>query len=166
MSLAGPAAGFVLCAVVYYSNRYFPWAATNKPLLLLYVYLYVVNLYWGIFNLLPVFPLDGGQVSREVCGSIWPRNGERIALEISIVIAGLLALYCLASAYGDDRGWLKELPGWFPRGSLWTAILFVMLAVQSYQVLQQVRWAQSHWQDPDDRPPWLPVLGSGRLFNL
>jgi Zn-dependent protease len=154
ISLAGPGAGFVLCAAVFYSNSFFAWADPKSlPLRLLYVYLYVVNLYWGIFNLLPVFPLDGGQVSREVCGSIWPRRGEQLALEISIVVAGLLAVYCLTSAYGADDRWPAFLREWFP-GSVWTAILFGMLAVQSYQVLQQMRWTHSHWEEPDDRAPW------------
>jgi len=154
ISLAGPGAGFVLLAVVYYSNHFFPWAGTSRPLLLLYVYLYVVNLYWGVFNLLPVFPLDGGQVCKEVCGAIWPRNGERIALEISIVVAGLCAFYCLASAFGAGGAWMEYVPSWFPQGSLWTALLFVLLAVYSYQALQQTRWTESHWDDSDDRPPW------------
>ncbi|HJZ59795.1 MAG TPA: site-2 protease family protein [Gemmataceae bacterium] len=154
ISLAGPAAGFILLAVVYYSNHFFRWAGPNEPLLLLYVYLYVVNLYWGIFNLLPIFPLDGGQVCKEVCGAIWPRNGERIALEISIVAAGLGAFYCLATAFGDRNGWLDFLPWWFPHGSIWTAVLFALLAVYSYQALQQVHWTESHWDDSDDRPPW------------
>ncbi|MDB5307781.1 MAG: Peptidase family [Gemmataceae bacterium] len=155
VALAGPFAGFVLCAVVYFSNYYFPWAANNLPLPVIYDSLYSVNLYWGLFNLLPVFPLDGGQVSREVCSFFSRRNGLRIALEISIAVGGLVALYSLGCELERRQGggWLSELPWWFPRGSYWTAFLFGILAFQSYQMLQQRRWAESHWDD-HDRTPW------------
>jgi hypothetical protein len=72
-------------------------------------------------------------------------------------VAGLICLYSLACEFESRRGdgWLLNLPWWVPRGSLWTAILFGMLAVQSYQLLQQARWMNSHWRDDDDDlPPW------------
>jgi Zn-dependent protease len=154
ISLAGPFAGFVLFGVVYLSNYYYRWADTNRFLNALYWCLFSVNLYWGIMNLLPVFPLDGGQVSHEVCSSIWRHRGFRIALQISIAVAALITLYSLACALNSRQlGWLDALPWWVPRGGWWTAILFGMLAYQSYDLLQRQRWSDAHWQD-DDRPPW------------
>ena len=46
-----------------------------------------------------------------------------------------------------------NLPWWFPRGSIFTAILFAMLAVQNYQLLQEVGRAV-YYEAPDDRVPW------------
>ena len=159
VALAGPVAGFLLCGLVYASQHFGKWVPVDDRSALMWLYLYLVwvNLYWGVFNLLPVFPLDGGKVSQEVCGTIWRRNGLRVALEISIAVAGLVALYSLACEVERRQGggWLSMLPWWFPRGSFWTAILFAMLAVQNYQLLQQVRWTTGQWQDPDDdAPPW------------
>lgn len=157
ISLAGPVAGFLLCGAIYASEAFTPWADHNEPTFFLYWYLFGVNLYWGIFNLLPVVPLDGGRVSEEVCGIIWKRNGLRVALEISIAVAGLVALYCVACEMErrNGPGWLSNLPWWFPRGDFYTALLFGFLAAQSYQLLQRVGWMQSHWDDPnDDRPHW------------
>jgi Zn-dependent protease len=158
IALAGPLAGFVILAIVYFSDRYFPWALNHRYLFALYTSLFFINLYWGIMNLLPVVPLDGGRVSEEICGSLFRRNGLRVALEISLGVAGLICLYSLACEFESRRGdgWLLNLPWWVPRGSLWTAILFGMLAVQSYQLLQQARWMNSHWRDDDDDdlPPW------------
>src|SRR6185503_19320423 len=64
-TLAGPLAGFLLCGIVYATNQLTDWGsrANGKPISYLYWALFTVNLIWGIFNLLPVFPLDGGQVS-------------------------------------------------------------------------------------------------------
>lgn len=154
IALAGPVAGFLLCALVYFSNLFAPWAGISRPVASLYLYLVFINLVWGVFNLFPVFPLDGGRVAQEVCGAIWRRNGLRIALEISIGVAGLIALYSLACEFErrQDGGWFDAVP-WWARGTFWTAILFAMLAVQNYQLLQQVQWQRSHW-DSDDRPPW------------
>jgi stage IV sporulation protein FB len=157
VALAGPLAGFALCAAVYYSNAYlYPWALQGRPLFFLYAFLFLINLFWGVLNLLPVFPLDGGRVSMEVCAAVWRRRGARVALEVSIAVAGLVALYSLACEFERDRpdGFLAtNLPGWVPRGTFLTAILFGMLAYQSYQLLQQLRWAEVHWVD-DERPPW------------
>lgn len=155
VALAGPVAGFVLCGLVWGSNRLYPWAVQDPHLLVAYLWLFSINLYWGVFNLLPVFPLDGGQVSQEVCGGIWRRRGERIALQISFAVACLMAVYGVA-CYIDqkDRALLDWLPAWVPRAGMWTAILFGMLAAQSYQLLQQLARPSYYFEDADDRPPW------------
>lgn len=157
VSLAGPAAGFVLYGLVYGSNVAYPWAGRGAPHLAgwLYDQLVFVNLAWGLVNLLPVWPLDGGQVAEEVCSYFAPRTGRQVALQISVAVAGLLSAYSLACVVGLRQGaeWLTELPPWLPLGSPWTALLFGMLAYQSYQYLQQLRWTGSHWRE-DDAPPW------------
>jgi hypothetical protein len=49
----------------------------------------------------------------------------------------------------------SNLPDWFPRGTVWTGILFAVLAVQSYQLLKYRDWTEPHWDYADDnRPPW------------
>ncbi len=157
ISLAGPFAGFILCGLIYGSNKLTGWGVENGvPVAFLYVMLIVVNLYWGIFNLLPVFPLDGGQVSKELCEAKWRRRGLQAALKISIGVAAAVALYSLLCWIEMHRGGgpLNEiLPWWFPRGGVFTAILFAMLAVQSYQLLQQVGQGY-YYEAPDDKVPW------------
>ena len=98
-------------------------------------------------NLLPVWPLDGGQVCEEVCSYFSPRTGRRLALQISIAVAGAFCLYSIACMMSERQGaeWLNALPWWIPRGSLWTAFLFGLLAVQSYQVLDRVKSYESNW---------------------
>ncbi len=56
-------------------------------------FLMVVNLVWSLFNLLPIFPLDGGNVCREICTWFSPRNGVRLSAQIGAVLAGVLAAW-------------------------------------------------------------------------
>jgi Zn-dependent protease len=158
VSLAGPIAGFILCGLVYVTNEFSNWGGpkAQDPVQYLYRALLWVNLIWGIFNLLPVFPLDGGQVARELCEMRWRGRGLQFAFKISIAVAGVVAIYSLLCALEERSGGgplTDNLPWWVPRGSIFTAILFAMLAVQNYQFLQQVGRG-IYYEAPDDRVPW------------
>ncbi len=84
-----------------------------------------INVLWGTVNLLPIYPLDGGRISREVCQSFHPREGILLSLRISIVAAGLMSFVGLS---------------W---GSLLVVLFFGYLAYSSYQTLQ--RYQSSRW---------------------
>lgn len=147
VSLAGPGAGFVLAAVVWATNASTHWAATNLFTLLLYAQLLFINISWGLVNLLPVFPLDGGRVSQEVFTHLYGPRGTRVALQVSVWAAGAVAVYsllCMAK-FAPLMELLVQAPWWVPRGGLWTLVLFGVLAYQSYQLLQQLSWTDSHW---------------------
>jgi Zn-dependent protease len=104
-----------------------------------------INLYWPLFNLLPVWPLDGGMVSREICTGLSPRRGLQISLGLSIGVAGFIAIHALLA-----RGRGVPLVPYLPT-STYAAILFGLLAFQSWQLLQQVR---AYHPPVDDRLPW------------
>ncbi len=81
-----------------------------------------VNLFWGGINLMPVYPLDGGQVARQLWLRLDPIAGLRHSLWLSLVFAVLLAaagLFLLRSGY--------------------FFLLFGLLAFQSGQSLRRVR---------------------------
>jgi len=144
VSLAGPLAGFALAAFLYGLAHLTPWPVRGAPRELVFAYhlLILVNLYWGILNLMPVYPLDGGQVCREVCTWVWPGAGRWLSLQISLWTASLLTLYSLLGWWEQTRGGgplTQLLPDWVPIGSWWMALLFGMLAWQSYQLLLQER---------------------------
>jgi Zn-dependent protease len=108
-------------------------------------HLIFINLLWGLVNLLPVWPLDGGQISRDGCEGIWRERGLLISLGISLTVAGLLALHCLMAII--DRPLIP-----INIGSGYSMILFAALAVHSYQLYQQAlvkqdRWRDSSWDD-------------------
>jgi len=96
ISFAGPAAGFLLSAIAFAALIFLRESISEGNYLNQFLFvLCLIGIVWGIFNLLPVYPLDGGQISREICQMISPRNGIRVSLVISIIFAiglGLLAL--------------------------------------------------------------------------
>lgn len=116
VSLAGPAAGFCLAGltlgVAMYSGAHilFLWRSLVPTLFavppegivvaetstflwysLLNTLLHV-NFYWGLVNLLPIYPLDGGQVARALFEQRDPNDGRRKSLMLSVAVAVAIAL--------------------------------------------------------------------------
>ena len=78
-----------------------------------------VNIFWGFINLMPVYPLDGGNVARYILLQVDPIDGIRKSLWVSVITGGLIALVAF-----------------FLLHSVYMALLFGFLAFQSYQTLQ------------------------------
>lgn len=143
ISLAGPGAGFLFAALIVgllaatghrptYGWRfglpvefvpYKSFAMNYLVLDLLYV-----NIFWGLVNLLPIYPLDGGQISVEAFGLVNPRDGLRQALWLSVIVsagAGVFALVRLHDTF--------------------LAIFGAYLAYTSYVTLQSYFGAGGGW---------------------
>ncbi|MGZ9235011.1 MAG: site-2 protease family protein [Anaerolineales bacterium] len=139
ISLAGPLAGFSLAALVIFivtvmggsviTTRLFGFIPLpvnallpfgGRVLSVMISMLLWVNVFWGLFNLAPVYPLDGGSVTRNILIQAEPVDGVRKSLWISVIAGGLLALV-----------------GLFFFRSIFIALLFGLLAFQSYQSLQR-----------------------------
>ncbi len=134
VSLAGPAAGFLLYGVVLAAcyalaatgQGDFLFAPTRAGLVAREAAnnLLWINWVWTLFNLLPILPLDGGQVMRDVLGP-----GR---LQISRIIGAVCAVACCAwailsgryftaffmgfLAYANLRGDTRSLPGGVQQG--------------------------------------------------
>jgi Zn-dependent protease len=84
ISLAGPCAGFVLAAVVRWGlGPAFPRFGES----VVYTNLLYVNFGWGVLNLIPMLPLDGGNVMTHLLNAMTGGRGERPARIVSIVVA-------------------------------------------------------------------------------
>lgn len=90
-----------------------------------------INLFWGLLNLVPVWPLDGGQISADFF--TWWKGGAgyRFALGLSFLVAALIAVN---SVLAMNR--IVLIP-FLPLGSMFMVIMFGLLAVQSFQLLHQ-----------------------------
>jgi stage IV sporulation protein FB len=92
--------------------------AIDSPGLLILITFYIYpSIFWALLNLLPVMPLDGGQVMRS-CVQL---SGGNIlqALWVSVIVAGAVGFY--GFAYGET----------------YLGILFLMLGWTNFQTIQQ-----------------------------
>jgi Zn-dependent protease len=94
--------------------------AANQNLHGLLFDLLQVNTLWPLVNLLPVLPLDGGQIALQLWVQYDPWGGVLRALWLSVVTGGAVAVAALLG------------------GHLLIAILFASLAISSYGALQQM----------------------------
>lgn len=109
-------------------------------------YLDVINLFWALFNLLPIWPLDGGQISREFFEGAMGYRGTQAALWLSVAVAGLVALDALLAQTGR-----RFLPDHYPALDMYGAFFFLSLAAGSFQALQAEKARREGWHD---RLPW------------
>ncbi len=145
--LAGPGVQLLLAGAVWLAARPLLRAAPpdwRDPVVRTLAALLWINGFWALFNLLPIYPLDGGRVTREVCDVVAPGRGGIFAMGVSTLVCAGIALYILLSAAGKVPG----LP--YLGDSMFNALLFAWLAVNSYQALQ-IEQARQRW---DDRLPW------------
>lgn len=138
ITLAGPGAGFIFAALIIaivavlggsvITTRLFGFIPLplnallpfgGRVLSVMISMLLWVNVFWGLINLVPVYPLDGGNVTRNVLIQVDPIDGVRKSLWISVIAGGLLAL-----------------AGFIFMRSIFIALLFGLLAFQSFQALR------------------------------
>lgn len=152
VSAAGPAAQFILFGLTVAAMRYALPRLVDAPpgvfsvLSTSLLVLWYVNLFWPILNLLPIWPLDGGHISREVLSGLSARNGKLLSLQISGAVAGVLAVNALL-ALSREGG--ESLIPYAPVGTF-GAIFFGYFAVLSFQLYQEERasnqWIDDHWR--------------------
>jgi Zn-dependent protease len=83
-----------------------------------------INIMWGLLNLLPVWPLDGGRVSEIVLTYANGRDGPRWGHILSLLVAGVLA----AVAYSATN-------------DLFLTLFFAYFAIVNFQILQAIHRA-------------------------
>jgi Zn-dependent protease len=143
IAAAGPLAGFVLAAIligVLFAIRYPVHVSFGRPelinfdvpdihnyrLLNLIYFLLYINIFWGLLNLLPVYPLDGGQIARELFEKYEPHEGTLKSLWLSVITGGAVAVLGFL--------WFDEF--W---DRLFVALLFGSLAYFSYLAIRMYR---------------------------
>lgn len=88
VSFAGPALqillGFTTLGLIYYSGIEFPSNIDEFLKILM-----IISFYWAILNLLPIYPLDGGQMLGAALGN----RRQHITHIVSIVVAILVVIY-------------------------------------------------------------------------
>jgi Zn-dependent protease len=119
---AGCLAGFVLAGIAFSMLIMIdvPQQEGFNLLSLVEKFLYftmIVSIIWGIFNLIPIYPLDGGQISRKIFLFFSPRNGIVNSLILSMAAAIICIYFCMTA------------------GMFFGAILLGFFAYQNYMEL-------------------------------
>ena len=159
--IMGPGAGFLLMGLVLFlgvlvlgeGGRFWPFYLiqvhpmpswfTHLPVWLNYAIqwayndLLLINLIWGLFNLLPIYPLDGGQLANVFLTMHDRRQGPMRSYVLSMVAAGGIAIYL------------------YSIGETINALFIASLAFLNFQLFQASRYEQdsysSYGQDDDWR---------------
>ena len=110
ISFAGPGSGFLLTAVLVLGLHYlggYPLTVFDPswrdvvPLVNVPHHIYVtkflhfvfqISVMWGLLNLLPIYPLDGGQIAQQVFVLTNPQDAIRQSLILSVIVGGMMAL--------------------------------------------------------------------------
>jgi len=115
ISAAGPLAGFMLGALVWAVSQSVPPNA--EPWVHIAVWdLLWVNVGWGMLNLLPILPLDGGHIMLSLIQAVRGPRGARLAYVLSMAVS--LAV-CLAALRVH---------------MLWGAMLAAWMAYQNFRM--------------------------------
>jgi Zn-dependent protease len=109
LSLAGPAAGFLFAGIVWFIRRILPDILISRYLWAVMAFLLWINVVWGILNLLPILPLDGGNVMRTLVHRIQGNADDRLPLQISIGTGIVIFILAIVSRHF----WGAILCGWF-----------------------------------------------------
>ena len=124
IALAGPAANLFTAAVLWLALRHIPQFESLNQLIILYlVYVTNLSLVLGLFNLLPIYPLDGGQatlaVSRMLSRSDANARRFTLSLTVTAIPAVLIAMHLLHYSIG-----------------IWTLVIFAVLLVSAFRDLR------------------------------
>ena len=115
VTAAGPAIQIIFGALVWFISNQMTYP--SQQIYYFINILWIISLIWAIFNCLPIFPLDGGQMLASILG---PRRAKVLHITgiVCAVIVGLLG---------------------FAAGYMLAAIFMGLFAWQNYQMLQQTR---------------------------
>ncbi|MBM3202137.1 MAG: stage IV sporulation protein FB, partial [Chlamydiae bacterium] len=116
--LAGPLFGFSLFVASYYLLML---PISNPYLIYILQALKLINFFWTLINLLPVLPLDGGQLVRVILQGFFGIKAWRYTYLVSTVLALILAL------------------GFFALGAYFVGAIFFLFAYQGFDAFKNAR---------------------------
>jgi stage IV sporulation protein FB len=149
IAFAGPASGFILAALVVFGFKYlggYPvgifeesWRDVVPTVLIVdhnYLHYFVnevlyICVMWGLVNLLPLYPLDGGQIAQQVFYLNNPQDAMRPTLILAVIVGGLLTAYFVMQAIDQHSG--MHFQGWY------LPIFFGWLTYSNYTMLQSTQ---------------------------
>jgi len=147
--LMGPIVGFLLLGLVVISEMSTHWMDLHPVLNAFGLYVGIQCLVWGLFNLLPVWPMDGGQALREIFYILGVRRPDPATHLVSIFVAGVLILVGITAYINPLHPVVQAMP--YVPGPI-MIFWFTLIGIQNWQMFQSYNARQS-WGD-DDGDGW------------
>jgi len=88
VSAAGPGLQLLLAGLAWLVMAFVP--LPTVPAKLLVFYLFIISMFWAVLNLVPVIPLDGGQMMSAALGNKRRALALRISIVTAVCIGGLM----------------------------------------------------------------------------
>jgi len=91
VTVAGPGAGFLMALVAYFYQSVAQPPPESTAMMVSQLFFWI-NVFWGLVNLVPVLPLDGGHLMRAILSGPGPEAGFVRALFVTVVVGPVAAL--------------------------------------------------------------------------
>lgn len=112
---AGPTMNFLLATALWLTSR----AVGNESVLHLLLWGASINVIWGLYNLLPILPMDGGLLLRVILRkAVRGLKADRIAHGIGVALGGVLTALAIAN------------------GMLFVAMVLGLATFENYQAIR------------------------------
>jgi len=146
IAFAGPASGFLLAAVLALGLHYLggyrvaifeptwrdvvPQVTVPNHFLDVFIYFVLqISVIWGLLNLLPIYPLDGGQIVQQIFVMTHPQDAIRQSLILSVIVGGMMAVIAFVQWH-----------------SFFLPVLFLWLTYSNYTALQSYHGGSGGWR--------------------
>jgi len=123
IAAAGPIGSFILALILL--PIYFVYSNIT-----LIMFAYTINVVLFLFNLLPLYPMDGGRILNSLLGFIFK---QKTALEISVIFSNILSLIGAGICLYYKQYWVAMILG----------IIFLFARQQRSAIIKNIKESES-----------------------
>ena len=111
VAAAGPASNFILSFIgVFIFTLLAKLGLLQNSFHSFFSYFIIINTYLGLFNLIPIYPLDGGQIFGNVIAKYNPNIFRQLNEYGPKILLAIIALSILSQGRMSIIGWVIEKP--------------------------------------------------------